>query len=418
MDVAPELSKVKLPLGGTIKLPVKLTRLKPNNGPVRIKLMTNQSLPKKPGKDNNQVDDPSQGIRLASDVIIASDKDTAEVTLTIPDGLKNPSYQLALEAELLSADQKQVLASSWTTIIAGEPIPQLQVQLNDAQANAKSLPVRAGTGDTTTLTGKIIRAEGFTGPVRVTLTGWPSEYPAPIADVAADQTEFSLPLRLPRTVKAGPLKNIQLIAHSQPRAGYIMNPLRSPGVALSLEVVAGEKPADLQPLLLFDEQPDFPQLLTMGKAEAKLDDKNIYRGKVALSVFPDQRSATNIPGWEYKIRANPGPGEYRYVTYAWSFQGGKSLALQFAAAGKFGPPKKGELGFRYQAGEGKLLDGAISLSNNFPARKYQVITRDLYADFGEFTLTGLGLVLIDNQVGYLDQLYLGRTLDDVVLEMP
>ena len=43
-----------------------------------------------------------------------------------------------------------------------------------------------------------------------------------------------------------------------------------------------------------------------------------------------------------------------------------------------------------------------------------VVTRDLFADFGEFTLTGLSLSVPDEDGGAaaFDQIYLGRTSQD------
>jgi hypothetical protein len=42
-----------------------------------------------------------------------------------------------------------------------------------------------------------------------------------------------------------------------------------------------------------------------------------------------------------------------------------------------------------------------------------LVTRDLYADFGEFTFTGLALSAIDGQGAVFDHIYLGRTVDDL-----
>ena len=38
-----------------------------------------------------------------------------------------------------------------------------------------------------------------------------------------------------------------------------------------------------------------------------------------------------------------------------------------------------------------------------------VVTRDLFADFGEFTLTGLALSPLDGQPALYDHLYLGKS---------
>ena len=41
------------------------------------------------------------------------------------------------------------------------------------------------------------------------------------------------------------------------------------------------------------------------------------------------------------------------------------------------------------------------------------MTRDLFADFGAFTLTGIALTPLDGEAGLYDHIYLGRTLEDL-----
>ena len=45
-------------------------------------------------------------------------------------------------------------------------------------------------------------------------------------------------------------------------------------------------------------------------------------------------------------------------------------------------------------------------------RSWQVVTRDLYADFGGFDLTGISLVVPDGEEALFDHIYLARSLDD------
>ncbi len=41
-----------------------------------------------------------------------------------------------------------------------------------------------------------------------------------------------------------------------------------------------------------------------------------------------------------------------------------------------------------------------------------VVTRDLFADFGEFTFNGLGLSAMDGEAALFDHVYLGRAPRD------
>jgi biopolymer transport protein ExbB len=47
-----------------------------------------------------------------------------------------------------------------------------------------------------------------------------------------------------------------------------------------------------------------------------------------------------------------------------------------------------------------------------------VVTRDLYADFGEFTWTGIALSPVDGEYGLFDHIYLGKTTRDFELVKP
>jgi hypothetical protein len=124
-----------------------------------------------------------------------------------------------------------------------------------------------------------------------------------------------------------------------------------------------------------------------------------------------------LPNLGVKIRENPGPGEYRYIRFAWKKAQGNAICLQLAHDGKFGPGDSSREGakFRYHAGSGGECYGAsLQVSDKIPAR-FEVVTRDLFHDFGEFTLTGLGFSPVDGQSALFDHLYLARQIDDFEL---
>lgn len=169
-----------------------------------------------------------------------------------------------------------------------------------------------------------------------------------------------------------------------------------------------------QPLALFEDQQSILAALAQGNGQAVLDAQDNFSGTRALKVTPQVRMGPAIPGWEFRIRENPGPDEYRYVRFAWKKTGGKQLLLQFAADGQFGPLKANpNAALRYAAGPlNAATMPAIALSEEVPA-EWTVVTRDLFADFGEFTLTGLSLAPLDGTQAFLDQLYLARTKEDL-----
>ncbi len=359
-------------------------------------------------------------LRLAGKSEIAADATEGSVTLQVPSDLAQDKYQLALRGQLLSPDGKRVLAVTTTTIATPKTVYPLQLALETKLDDPKQpAEVRAGTGDTVELRGKIERTYGAATTVRVTVEGWPAGLPAPLADLSAEQTEFTLPLRLPFKESKAALKDVKLVAVEQPSPGPQPGGIRSPAVPLALRAVAGEKPAQKNGLLLFDEEEDFPAKLNSapgasGKGEASLDPQNATRGKVALKFSPPMKSAPNLPEWNYKIRQHPGSGEYRYIRFTWKKQGGGTLGVQLAHDGKFGPAGKGGPSFRYHAGPGNTLGASLTILDNLAPLKSQEVVRDLYADFGEFTLTGFGAVLGDKtQVAYFDEITLGQTLDDL-----
>jgi hypothetical protein len=74
--------------------------------------------------------------------------------------------------------------------------------------------------------------------------------------------------------------------------------------------------------------------------------------------------------------------------------------------------------FRYFAGQGPEPYGAaLHLDEKIPG-DWVVVTRDLFADFGAFTLTGLALSPLDGEFALFDHIYLGRSVRDFELATP
>ena len=70
------------------------------------------------------------------------------------------------------------------------------------------------------------------------------------------------------------------------------------------------------------------------------------------------------------------------------------------------------------AGPGPECYGAsITVDDKIPS-DWVVVTRDLYADFGEFTWTGIALSPVDGEYALFDHIYLGRTTRDFELVKP
>ncbi|MCH7728676.1 MAG: hypothetical protein IH991_19650 [Planctomycetes bacterium] len=72
------------------------------------------------------------------------------------------------------------------------------------------------TGATIALTGKIERKTGFTGEVNVTIAGQPRGIAVPKTVIKADQTDFSLELKIPANFAATEIKTIRVTASGPP----------------------------------------------------------------------------------------------------------------------------------------------------------------------------------------------------------
>jgi hypothetical protein len=381
-------------------------------GPIRLRLMTTQPVVKKKIKENNQdkeVDDLARILRLAMDVVVPADKTDADVSVFVPGDLPIAPWDATIVAELLSADAKNVVATAYAPVRRFMASEAIKLELTSANA----MEGKAGAGPAGKLTGKVRRATGFQKPVLVTLTGLPAGYSAPVVQVAADKTDFEYPLNFPFGSPPAQLNGVQLVAlldRNQPTAA------RSNSIAVNVNLTAGEKPPGEKPAEIFEDDEKFLAALNQGNGQLTANPEK-FAGKIALRVTPDQKFNPKLPGVEFKIRETPGPGEYRYLRYAWKKKQGNLICLQLAHDDKFGPGGSGREGamFRYHAGPGgEPFGGSVLIDAALPGQ-YVVVTRDLFADFGEFTLTGLAFSAIDGEAAFFDGIYLGRSLGDFEL---
>jgi hypothetical protein len=407
---APESSS--LPLGAKLTGIAKATRREGAAGAVRLSLVTSQQTPRKTIKENNidrQVDDVERTLRLDGAPVIAADQGETTAGVIIPADLPDASYSLLLRGDLLAADGKQVLATAYAPVVTGQPSRPVAIELT----GAAQIDARAGLGETGKLTGKVVRQAGFNHPVRVTLAGLPAGVPAPFEDLPADKSEFELAVRLPHGMKPEPLKNVRLLAVSLASPGDLDSAVRTNTVPVTLNVASGEKPATEPPLRIFEDEEEFAMRLDQGGGQIRLEGGEKYSGSASVRVTPDQRFNPALPGLGVKIRKDPGPGEYRYLRFVWKKQGGNQVCLQLNHDGQWGPTPNGNgTKFRYHAGPGDCYGASLRVAPRVPNR-LTAVTRDLYADFGEFTLMGLALSPIDGQFAVFDHIYLGRTVDDL-----
>jgi hypothetical protein len=181
---------------------------------------------------------------------------------------------------------------------------------------------------------------------------------------------------------------------------------------------------------LFEDESDFVGKLADGDGTAIVESSEKQTGSDGLKVMPPGRRAASITGWDFLIAEEPDFGEYRFVRFAWKGDGNGPISFAIAHDGVFGtseaiaaPPRRsrrrsnpsydrGERnGYRYIAGPGGENDATlapfIKLDGSTP-KDWRVAQRDLFGDFGAFTMTGAGFSSKDGTLAF-DGLYLARS---------
>jgi putative membrane-bound dehydrogenase-like protein len=147
--------------------------------------------------------------------------------------------------------------------------------------------------------------------------------------------------------------------------------------------------------VLLDDNLDLVTLLNQGDGAAEFESSDVFNGRVSLRVTPPQRFSPSVAGWHFPIRQKPGPGEYRYLRFAWKTDGGKGVMLELADDGRWARAEQPLR--RYYAGKNTTGWKATQISDSAPT-SWTEQTRDLWADFGNFTLTGIAPTAIGGPV--------------------
>jgi len=166
-------------------------------------------------------------------------------------------------------------------------------------------------------------------------------------------------------------------------------------------------PAPPPSVVLFEDDHSFAEVLKNGAGTATIETADRFSGTASLAVTPPQRFALKIPGWDYRITENPGPGEYRYIRFAWKSRKGQGVMIELAADGQW-PPAEQPL-HRYYSGKNTTGWAAVCVAPESP-NDWVVVTRDLWKDFGTFTFTGIAPTAMGGSALF-DRIELLRTLD-------
>lgn len=116
-------------------------------------------------------------------------------------------------------------------------------------------------------------------------------------------------------------------------------------------------------------------------------------------------------GEQFSIRERPQWGEYRFLRFAVKKQGKGRMAVELEPAAPRTKP------LRYDVGRGKpSYDASIRVwEGDLPSKDWIFITRDLYADFGQFDLASLVVGCPDGEWGEIKGFQLARKPNDFEL---
>ncbi|MDR3220182.1 MAG: MotA/TolQ/ExbB proton channel family protein [Dysgonamonadaceae bacterium] len=121
-------------------------------------------------------------------------------------------------------------------------------------------------------------------------------------------------------------------------------------------------------------------------------------------------SPAEITGLSIPIRENPGVGEYRYITFGWIKWGEGQLGIKFGYETTAKNPTGKKYNYTYFAGTGDSITTGLSLSDRTPGR-WTITTRDLWKDFGDFTITDLSFICPNRRDAGFDAIFLGNNPD-------
>lgn len=175
------------------------------------------------------------------------------------------------------------------------------------------------------------------------------------------------------------------------------------------DVMSTDIPPTDNHVWLFNENADFLKHIgTLQEGcQLSISEDDVASGEKALRLTYKQAYSTHIPGWGFRITKKPRKGEYRYLRYAWKKVGGKQIMMQLVNSGSWG--------LRYAAGLNLLnWKPAFQIQEDIP-EEWEVVTRDLYEDFGnkDAVVTGIAFASANEGTALFDSIQLGRRKSDL-----
>lgn len=155
-----------------------------------------------------------------------------------------------------------------------------------------------------------------------------------------------------------------------------------------------------------EEQADLTPHGGNASGTATLVDDDKHFGRRSARLTPAGRFMISFPA-PVAIREKPKWGEFRFLRFAFRKKGAGRMSLELETT----PPRMEAS--RYDGGVGdKSYGSAVRLWQDKLPDQWIVLTRDLFADFGNLDVTALSLGCPDGEAALFDHIYFARSADD------
>ena len=199
-------------------------------------------------------------------------------------------------------------------------------------------------------------------------------------------------------------------------AGYAADPPRKIDVEIRQQATADSAPVHYRAIAVSEQLPTlfrvFEEQGTLTAVEADqsgmagVETSERHYGARSIRVTPAGRFRLELPA-SVPIRERPGWGEARFLRFAVKKQGGGRVAVELE------DNQLRETSVRYDLGPGQPSYGGATRiwQDNLP-KDWVVLTRDLFADFGQLDVRALIVGAPDGEAAFIDHVYLARNPSD------
>lgn len=190
--------------------------------------------------------------------------------------------------------------------------------------------------------------------------------------------------------------------------------------------------------VLYEDDNTFAKAMNQGEGRTVVETEKPFSGNQSLKVLPPSVNNPSITAMNELICEHPRIGQYRFLVFAWKKSSGSRVQLQFANQGRFVDGtlvNNGDLqlsslghsirrtqtidergqryGYCYEQGTASPAGPLPLWLNGDLPKEWQLVRRDLFADFGLFPVTGVALKSVDGEGAWFDHIYLARTYSDL-----